>query len=295
MSESALDQILSHTSQPILDDLDPDTLAPPEIPPGTECVAIANYAAGTVGELDLQIGDPLVVVATDYRQEDEDYMESLNNPHRQSQDQGGLWDGFVRVVNRQLGPNNGKIGWVPVDYVDVVESVQSQPTGPNSLNNTLSRQPRPGQVQQIDRGISTASSSAAGDDQVHQQPPAAGTATRQSNMVTNGQSALQTSGTSVASNISYSDYIDEETTVPTLVRPHTQTHEDSADTDLIAEMEKRAKPGSKLVVRYPYESQKMDELDLAMDEVIVVTQTAPGGWWKVRSISSDSSFDLCFV
>ena len=114
-------------------------------------------------------------------------------------------------------------------------------------------------------------------------------------MVTNGQSALQTSGTSVASNISYSDYIDEETTVPTLVRPHTQTHEDSADTDLIAEMEKRAKPGSKLVVRYPYESQKMDELDLAMDEVIVVTQTAPGGWWKVRSISSDSSFDLCFV
>jgi hypothetical protein len=51
----------------------------------------------------------------------------------------------------------------------------------------------------------------------------------------------------------------------------------------VAEMEKLVRAGTKVAVIFSYQATKLDELDLNENDIIVVTQVQPGGWWRVRS------------
>lgn len=70
-------------------------------PSGTALRVVYDFAASALGELSVSSEDQVVVVDAE-------------------QDSGGGSDsrsGWIRVVNRSLGPANGEVGYVPVEYV----------------------------------------------------------------------------------------------------------------------------------------------------------------------------------
>ena len=143
-------------------------------------------------------------------------------------DQADQRPGWIKVVNRSLGPNNGESGYVPFDYV-VPEDLY-QPDIVVVKDDLV----------ETDHSLDT---------------PA----------------------------------VDQE--APSLRQSHQQQDSVAADQDPAPSNEQRPatpslsstneiQPGTQVVMRFPYEAQKADELELKVGDIVHVLISPEGGWWK---------------
>eukprot|EP00158_Paraphelidium_tribonemae_P009070 Partr_v1_DN28760_c0_g1_i1_m62101 putative RhoGEF len=175
--------------------------------PGTNLLVVANTpTGGMIDELAVSI-DNLVVV-----------VDQPANDKRKDQ---------IYVINRSLGPNNGQVGWVPLD------SVQYQ----DDNNDTNSKE------QQDDDQSS--------EELEFEELPSHGDITRK------------------ATEEQVLSEFEDEDQVPAVTSTSTPKH-----------LDHEQPPGTKVICRFEYQATKSDELDLKVDDIVVVLESPPGGWWR---------------
>ncbi|KAI3646055.1 hypothetical protein MP228_008983 [Amoeboaphelidium protococcarum] len=216
--------------------------------PGTVCKAVKSFKTEYYDELSLSVGDLIVI-----EQPDPDEIKSMKQ-------------GYIKGVNRDLGPMNGRNGFFPADCVeadgDQPDSEQFQGIstdqhllGQNDDFNDVDQQPDENQLKRKD----SADSSIIGSYQD----------------LNNSFGAEQYGDIALLNEqIDQQDQLDNSGDQSSLLQ------QQQADLQYVEEMQKQIIPGMKVAVRFPYEAQKSDELELKMGDVAVVTHCPPGGWWR---------------
>ena len=158
----------------------------------------------------------------------DDIVAALDDPQSEQH------DGWLLVVNRSLGPNNGQRGLIPDSCVILEDqAIASQPDEALQLTNNNM------ELSQII------------EEDSHP----------------NSQTALEAP----------QEIKEEEESNITQTDSQKTASITAEDTQIVV---KEVPVGTNVISRYEYFAEKSDELELQIDDVIVVLECPPGGWWR---------------